>query len=994
MPSYDGEVRINTNIDTKEAQHKLMSLQNHMDKTARKVESVTKKMDELKDAKVEDTSKWKKLRGDIDSTKEQIQSLTAKAREMRNIEVPTEEYLGLQYQLKEAQKECDKLYAKADKMRAEGKATGEAWRALKERFSTAEAKAGEIYHQMVVLKKEGNAFTSQTGTDAYKQVKADLQAAYGEMRRLKGEEKELEAAFNSDKTAGIDKLTGDLREANADIELTKLKMEQVINKQKDINFNGFDKFGQSARKASDSVKRLAKESNSANKGFSNLVRTMKQMVLSMAVFQIMSKGIEALKSGLQNLAVYSADYNKSMSELISSTSQLKNAFAVAFQPILNVVIPILTRLIDYISAAANAVSRFLAILGGKSTYTKAIKQNKDYAASLDKVGGSADKAKGSLAGYDELEVMQKNDSSSGGGGDSGADGSGFIEETVGDTTKFEQIKRILGEIADIFKSGFMEGLGDWESRVADIQEKTQMIKEALLDIFTDPQVVGGAQEFGEAIVYNLGVVAGSVYSMGLTIAENLIGGLAYYLTENTDRIKEHLIKMFDIGTDIANLIGDFAESFAYVFEAFGSENGQRLTGNLIGMFTDAFMGVQELCASWGRDILDVIIQPFVDNKEAFRQALEGLLGTAATVFGTLKDTIDNTFDKLLEVYDEKISPYLHSIADGISDLVGKFLDFWNTDVQPVMDSLAQKFDEVMGEHIQPMLDKACELLGVVAENLQYLWETVLQPLFSWIIENVLPVLLPIIEGLLEAILDFVGFVADGITLLLDILGGLIEFIAGIFTGDWKNAWEGIKSIFSSIWNAIRDFLKKALDGLLSNIKNVLKMIGMNWDGSWQGMKTAVINIWNGIWSGIKNVINKIIGGIENMVNAVANGLNKLIGGLNSVIALGSEVSTLVFGAAIPSIPMFPSVSIPRLANGGITTGSTLANIGEAGREAVLPLERNTGWMDTLAERINGSGSQSINLTVELDGDTVYKRMVELDREFAGRTGSSRFSYGY
>lgn len=62
-------------------------------------------------------------------------------------------------------------------------------------------------------------------------------------------------------------------------------------------------------------------------------------------------------------------------------------------------------------------------------------------------------------------------------------------------------------------------------------------------------------------------------------------------------------------------------------------------------------------------------------------------------------------------------------------------------------------------------------------------------------------------------------------------------------------------------------------------------------------------------------------------------------------------------------------SIPRLANGGITTGSTLANIGEAGREAVLPLENNTGWMDDLASKLASkmpdySGAKTVVLAVD------------------------------
>ena len=969
MAGYDGEIRINTKIETEDARQKLIGLQNQMNKTAQKIESLSKKM-----------------------------------KEMETVKVPTEEYKEVQAHIQSTRDKLSALDEKMEKYVELGKNTqSNAFKSMQYDAAQLENTLTYLEGEMRELKDSGRAFMNQTGTDAYKKVAVDLQNANGEMTAIKS------------------------------------KMQEVFSKQKKINSNGFEKLSKSAQKASGSVKKLAKSSTSANNGFSNLARTMKQMILSMAVFTVMQKGMEFLKSGLQNLAVYSKEYNATMSELMSSTSQLKNAFAVAFQPILNMVIPILSKLINWISAAANAVSRFFAILGGKSTYTKAIQQNKDYAASLDKVGGSADDAKGSLASYDELNVMQKNDSSSG-GGSGGADGSGFIEESVGDTSKFEAVKQALEEIVNIFKSGFAAGLGDWESRLADIQEKTQMIKDALRDIFTDPEVVDGATRFGESILYNLGVVVGAVASIGLTIAQNLIGGIALYLTENTDRIKQYLISMFDIGTDIANIIGSFAEAFAYVFEAFGSENGQQLTANLIGMFSNAFMGVTQLCGMLARDLLNIIIQPFVENKEGFRTALEGFLGTAATVCGTLKETIGNTFDKLITVYDEHFKPFFDSIASGLSEITNKFLEFWNTYVQPVMDNLAAKFDEVMSTHIQPMLDKAAELLGSIADALTVFWEQVLKPLIEWVIDNVLPVLLPIFENLYTGIMECFGFIADVITGFITVVQGIIDFLVGVFTGDWDSAWnsvqnivtgvfdaveakinlvlttvktivttvlEAVKAKFEIIFSAVRDYVQNVLEKMKSiitgamatvkeGISKTLDTIKSKWSEIWTSMKDTVTRIFDQIWNAIKGVINCILGGIESMANGVITGINNVIAALNNFKVTFPEWVPLAGGNTLGfSLTPLNTISIPRLANGGITTGSTLANIGEAGREAVIPLERNTEWMDTFAGMLAGkigTGNQDINLTVELDGSTVYKSVVRLDREFAGRTGHSQFAY--
>lgn len=1003
MGKYDGEIRINTNIETEDTRRKLIDLQMQMNKTAHKIETITKKMEEMENAKVQDTGKWKSLQKEIDASTQKLRLLDEKRREMLKAKVPTEEYKEVQAHIESTKEKLNALMEKMEKHIALGKDTNSnIFRSMQIDAEQLKSTLEYLEGEMRDLKDSDQAFMSQKGTEAYKSVKEDIKSACTEIKRLKEEQKGLEKTFQTDNASGIKKLGVDLQNAQGEMSIIKSKMRDVFESQKEINKKGFQKLTQSARKASASMNNLAKEGMKTKKGFSGLAGTVKQMVLSMAVFNVMSKGIEFLKSGLQNLAVYSAEYNRSMSELTSSTSQLKNAFAAAFEPVLNVVIPILSKLIGYVSQAANAVSRFFAILGGKSTYTKAIKQNKDYAASLDKVGGAAKDAQGSLAGFDDLDVLAKKDSGSGGGGAAdGVDGSGFIEESVGDTSGFDRIKSALQEIADIFKAGFLDGLGDWQSRMTDIQNKTQMIRDALVNIFTDPAVTSGAKEFAESLTYALGQIAGAAASISLTIGQNLIGGIAQYLQENTGRIKEFLISMFDIGTEVAEMAGNFAEAFAYVFEAFGSENGQTLTSNLVGMFTSALMGVMEICARISREIADLITRPFIENKEGFRTALEEFLGTAAEIFGSIKETVDDAFSHFLEIYDIHIRPFVDSVAAGLSELAGKFLEFWNGQVQPVLDSLAAKFDELMSSHITPMLQQAGNVIGSIADALKLLWEGVLQPLFGWLIENVAPVVLEMLTNLGQGVMACFGFIADIFTGFLTALQGVIDFIVSVFTGDWEGAWNAVKKIvggimdaikakignimntietivkailtkiggyFENIFRGISDFVSNAMNWIQTNISDALGAIKEGWSDAWTWIKEKVLRVFDGIWSGIKNTINSIIDGVEKMANRVITAINEIIMALNN---LGNGAPDWVpFVGGDKNIPTLNTVSIPRLANGGITTGSVLANIGEAGREAVLPLENHTGWMDDLAdklaERMPVYGAPSV-VVMELDG---------------------------
>ena len=92
---------------------------------------------------------------------------------------------------------------------------------------------------------------------------------------------------------------------------------------------------------------------------------------------------------------------------------LKIALATAFDPILTIVTPALTQLISLLSQATSYVAQFMSAITGKSTYTKAIKVEKDYAESLKGTADAAKEAEGSLSAYDKLNTIQKEKGKSG-----------------------------------------------------------------------------------------------------------------------------------------------------------------------------------------------------------------------------------------------------------------------------------------------------------------------------------------------------------------------------------------------------------------------------------------------------------------------------------------------------------------------------------------------------------------------------------------------------
>lgn len=232
----------------------------------------------------------------------------------------------------------------------------------------------------------------------------------------------------------------------------------------------------------------------------------------------------------------------------------------------------------------------------------------------------------------------------------------------------------------------------------------------------------------------------------------------------------------------------------------------------------------------------------------------------------------------------------------------------------------------------------------------------------------------IFNAIKQFLTDIWNNISDTIKNVINGIKNTISSILNTIKSIWSNIWNGIKATVTNIWNSISTTISNVINNIKNTISNVINSIKSVWDNVWNGMKNTITNVFNGMWNTIKGVINSILGGVERMANGVINGINGMIRALNNlsfdvpdwVPGLGGKK----FGFNIGTIG---TISLPRLAKGGIVNQPTQAIIGEAGKEAVLPLENNTEWMDLLAEKIatilqhSLSDNNSREITIKFDG---------------------------
>lgn len=619
--------------------------------------------------------------------------------------------------------------------------------------------------------------------------------------------------------------------------------------------------------------------------------------------------LEETKFQSNDAAIYANTYSGKIAQLNTAFTNMKTAIGNVIQPLAKLFVPMITAATNAVTKLFTSLAGLLSLFGLKADSVETVSNGiGDMATNADKasdavgsVGDSASKSakkiKKSLAGWDEINKLDDNSDSSSGSGSGSGGSSGGIKESLDvsstvqeDTSVFTGLIEKVKELASIFKEGFDAGFGD--TNFDGILDHLLNIKNAIVDIWTDPDVLYSAQQWVDTCLYSLGQMTGAVARIGTNIAEFFVGSIDIYLEQYVDRIKTHICNMFDISSEDMALSGNFAQALGELSDVFKSDKAKQIGANIIAMFANPIMSANELCAKFAKDIKGILFQPIIDNVDKLKETFNNVLTPIQTVTGTLADAMTYVGDKWNEVYDNYISPFMEGLKTGLSDTFSKFLDVYNEYVVPFMNNIADGLGSLWEEHLRPLVDKIGEFVGSVVTAIQTLWEMWLKPLIDWIIANIIPVLVPIFESIWNTIKNVFGSIADTIGGIIDTFKGLIDFIVGVFTGDWSKAWEGIKTFFTGIWEAIKGFFEtiwNALKGIVetyinivkAQISTVLNAIKTIWENIWNGISGFVTTIWNAIKTAISNAINAIKSAISTVFNNIKNTVSNIFNSIKN-----------------------------------------------------------------------------------------------------------------
>lgn len=400
-----------------------------------------------------------------------------------------------------------------------------------------------------------------------------------------------------------------------------------------------------------------------------------------------------------------------------------------------------------------------------------------------------------------------------------------------------------------------------------------------------------------------------------------------------------------------------------------------IVSNPIGLAITTLIGVIVLLwtkCEWFRNL---VIGAFNKIKEVCSNVFESI----KQIFSNVWDSIVKVWEPVKNFFSETWNYIIDTLKPVMDSFVNIFVQAWEL-IKVVWD-LVKPYFETIWQGISSVFSVVGEVLGsyfqVAWTYIKGVWNVAVQYFqLVWTgIKAVFSVVATVIGGAFQVAWSVIKTVWDTVTgyfkAIFDTIAGIFSVIKNVLTGNFSEAWEGIKKIvgtwtgwFKGIWDNIKnvfskvgDFFKNTFSAGWNAIKSVFSGVGSFFSGIWSTIKSTFTNIaqtvGNAMSNAFKSAVNGMIGMAEKVLNTPIRAINTAIGILNKVPGV--------------SISKLNTFTLPRMETGGVLDkGARTIIAGENGAEAIVPLEKNTQWINKVADQFKDSLGINTNYINQTD----------------------------
>ena len=507
------------------------------------------------------------------------------------------------------------------------------------------------------------------------------------------------------------------------------------------------------------------------------------------------------------------------------------------------------------------------------------------------------------------------------------------------------------------------------------------IAQAFADGFYDVITSTGAIRIGSSVVSSILAIRSSIVEISYKFGGDLMKGIERIVTDNMPGIAEifsnTLSDIAPIFESAEQAINDMSDSISRVYDNYirpSIESSTKAISGFVSVFVKGWNNhIQPVIKKIGQGFSDTIgkhisplIQKILDMVASFQEMSQVINAYLAPVISFIVEQLTKVLAPTLEYIGEVFRVLFNTAADilgGIADFVKGVFDIITGILTSDMSKIFDGFTET-GDAIMSILSTILTgLLDLTVAVLKVIWDTIVA-IFQGIWDGIVAIFSPIAEwfaGVFQAAWDGIVAIFTGLGTWFSArwteVTTALSNIGTWFTDMFQKAWNGLTGIFANIgtwfgerWNDVTNALANVatwfgsiFSSAYNAVVNAFSSIGGFFSGVWSTVKSIFVNAGQAVGSAVggafRSAVNAVLGTIENVVNGFISMINGVIGMINKIpgVSLGG----------------IGYVSLPRLARGGIVDSPTVAMIGEAGKEVVMPLE-NTGFLQTMGSIVGGA----------------------------------------
>ncbi|MDD4844919.1 MAG: hypothetical protein PHU31_11430, partial [Anaerotignum sp.] len=555
-------------------------------------------------------------------------------------------------------------------------------------------------------------------------------------------------------------------------------------------------------------------------------------------------------------AKISESYSGQVLRLSFAFESLKIAVGDMLKPVLTKIIPVIAEVINWFTRLANIAAQVTGVLFGKSisvnnetaeSASSAADSTNELSSAIAGSGDAAEKAgkqaKSALASFDELNVLAKSDTSSSTENSGVADvpnvaTSNIITEDIGaDTeispkliTALDKLKDMLSKIQEYCILNFKSNIDEaWQK----IKTQLDKLKAALRDVWGD--------------------------------IKTLYDPFTEYLSKDFTAFLKTFIDT--TGIVVGGLLDIFNMVFKDIWDIVMFPFAQKLLDTILPFITQ-----------FATQVLLTLQTLFDGLKKAFDTVWKGVI---VPVLELVVKIWSETWDLIYAKWKEHGEPIFDSVRQAIESAVDLWQSVWNGIFKPVFDAFMEQLDLLWEEHLKPLLNNFLDFVSKLIEGALQIYNGFIAPLYKWFYEKFQKPISEALISVINVLSSIVGIAADAASGVLTALKGLIDFITGVFTGDWELAWQGIS-----------DFFKGIFDGLGAIVKGTVNL---------------VIDLVNGMLRSVTDGINFVLKAMNSISFDVPDFLGGEHVGFDFVMVEAPKIPKLATGAVIPPNQEFLAV---------------------------------------------------------------------------------------